>query len=52
MQVSKIATIALGLLAIFLGIIFESQNVAFMVGLAFAIAASTNFPILQQSRYY
>ena len=52
MQVSKIATIALGLLAIFLGIIFESQNVAFMVGLAFAIAASTNFPILLLSIYW
>ena len=52
MQVSKIATITLGLLAIFLGIIFESQNVAFMVGLAFAIAASTNFPILLLSIYW
>ena len=52
MQVSKIATIALGLLAIFLGIIFESQNVAFMVGLAFAIAASANFPILLLSIYW
>ena len=52
MQVSKIATVALGLLAIFLGIIFESQNVAFMVGLAFAIAASTNFPILLLSIYW
>lgn len=49
-QVSKIATVFLGLLAILLGIIFEGQNVAFMVGLAFAIAASTNFPILQIGR--
>ncbi len=52
MQVSKITTVALGLLARFLGIIFESQNVAFMVGLAFAIAASTNFPILLLSIYW
>ena len=36
----------LGVLAILLGIVFENQNVAFMVGLAFAIAASANFPVL------
>ena len=52
MKVSKIATIFLGVLAIFLGIIFEEQNVAFMVGLAFAIAATTNFPILILSIYW
>ena len=45
-RVSKFATIGLGILAIILGIVFEKQNVAFMVGLAFAIAASANFPIL------
>lgn len=45
-RVSKYATVALGILAIVLGIVFEKQNVAFMVGLAFAIAASANFPIL------
>lgn len=52
MRVSKIATIALGILAILLGIVFEKQNVAFMVGLAFAIAASANFPILLLSMYW
>ncbi|WP_366946309.1 cation acetate symporter [Nevskia sp.] len=45
-RVSKFATIGLGILAIVLGVVFEKQNVAFMVGLAFAIAASANFPIL------
>ena len=44
--VSKVSTIILGILAITLGIFFEGQNVAFMVGLAFAIAASANFPVL------
>ena len=44
--VSKISTIILGIIAIILGISFEGQNVAFMVGLAFAIAASANFPVL------
>jgi cation/acetate symporter len=52
MMISKVATVALGIVAIFLGIIFEKQNVAFMVGLAFAIAASTNFPILLLSIYW
>ncbi len=44
--VSKLSSVFIGVLAIFLGIFFEGQNVAFMVGLAFAVAASTNFPIL------
>ncbi|PNG25037.1 cation acetate symporter [Methylocella silvestris] len=52
MRVSKIATICLGLLAIVLGIIFEKQNVAFMVGLAFCIAASCNFPVLLLSMFW
>ncbi|QIK38453.1 cation acetate symporter [Caldichromatium japonicum] len=50
--VSKIATFALGLLAIGLGIAFESQNVAFMVGLAFAVAASANFPVLVSAIFW
>jgi cation/acetate symporter len=43
---AKIATVCLGALAILLGVVFKGQNVAFMVGLAFAIAASANFPAL------
>ncbi|CAM5187313.1 cation/acetate symporter ActP [Oligella ureolytica] len=46
MRISRLSTVALGILAILLGIVFENQNVAFMVGLAFAIAASSNFPVL------
>lgn len=45
-KVAKMATLLLGILAIVLGIAFKGQNVAFMVGLAFAIAASANFPAL------
>ncbi len=52
MRASRLATIALGILAIFLGIAFEKQNIAFMVGLAFAVAASANFPILFLSIYW
>ena len=46
MRISRLSTVALGILSLILGIIFENQNVAFMVGLAFAIAASSNFPVL------
>ncbi len=52
MRVSKLATIALGLIAIGLGILFEKQNVAFMVGVAFGIAAAANFPVLILSMYW
>ncbi len=50
--VSRISAISLGCIAILLGILFEKQNVAFMVGLAFAVAASANFPILFLSMYW
>ena len=46
LKVSRITTIALGIIAVALGIAFEKQNIAFMVSLAFAIAASANFPVL------
>jgi cation/acetate symporter len=46
LRVARYATIGLAILAIALGVVFEGQNVAYMVGLAFAIAASANFPAL------
>ena len=46
---SRIATLCLGVLAVLLGIVFEKQNIAFMVSLAFAVAASANFPVLFMS---
>lgn len=52
MKVSKVATVVLGIVAIIMGILFEQQNIAFVVGLAFAIAASANFPILFLSMYW
>jgi len=51
-RVSKIATICLGFVAIVLGILFEKQNIAFMVGLAFGVAAAANFPVLILSMYW
>jgi cation/acetate symporter len=49
LRVSKITTIVLGIVAVVLGIVFEKQNIAFMVSLAFAVAASANFPVLLMS---
>ena len=49
LKVSRITTLSLGVLAVVLGIAFEKQNIAFMVSLAFAIAASANFPVLFMS---
>ncbi|MDE2414230.1 MAG: cation acetate symporter [Comamonadaceae bacterium] len=46
LKVSRMTTLALGAIAVVLGILFEKQNIAFMVSLAFAIAASANFPAL------
>lgn len=46
LRVSRITTLCLGAVAVVLGIAFEKQNIAFMVSLAFAIAASANFPVL------
>ena len=52
LRVSKIASIFIGIAAIGLGIMFEKQNIAFMVGLTFGIAASANFPTLILSMYW
>ena len=49
LKVSRITTVVLGIVAVVLGIVFEKQNIAFMVSLAFAIAASANFPVLFMS---
>jgi cation/acetate symporter len=50
--VARLATVLLGALAIVLGVLFKGQNVAYMVGLAFAIAASANFPALVLSVFW
>jgi cation/acetate symporter len=49
LRVSKITTVCLGIFAVLLGIVFEKENVAFMVMLAFAVACSANFPVLFMS---
>jgi cation/acetate symporter len=52
LRVARVATFVLGLIAVLLGITFKGQNVAFMVSLAFAIAASANFPALVLSIFW
>lgn len=52
LRVARIATVALGVIAVILGITFKGQNVAFMVSLAFAIAASANFPAIVLSIFW
>ena len=51
-RVSKITVVIVGIVGVTLGIAFEQQNIAYMVGLAFGIAASANFPILFLSIYW
>jgi len=46
MRIARIATVGFGAIAVVLGMLFKGQNVAYMVGLAFAVAASANFPPL------
>lgn len=52
MHISRIATLVIGVLAILLGLTFESQNIAFLSGLVLAIAASVNFPVLFLSMFW
>jgi cation/acetate symporter len=52
LKVARLASVALGVCAIMLGIVFEGQNVAYMVGLTFSIAAAANFPALIMSIFW
>ena len=51
-KVSRIAAVVLGIAAIGLGILANGQNVAFLVALAFAVAASANLPTILYSLYW
>jgi len=51
-RVARIATLAIGIVAVLLGIAFEKQNIAYMVGLAFSISSSSNFPVLILALYW
>jgi len=51
-RVSKIASLALGVLAVVLGVMFEKHNLAFLTGLTLGIAAAANFPVLMLAMYW
>ena len=51
-RVSRITVVVLGIVSIILGILAMQQNVAFLVSLAFAIAASANLPTILYSLYW
>ena len=51
-KVARMATVAVGLLAIVLGLLAKDQNVAFLVALAFAIAASANLPVILYTLFW
>ena len=52
MRVSRITAVVLGIFAIGLGILANGQNVAFLVALAFAVAAAANLPTILYSLYW
>ncbi|MDX1875330.1 cation acetate symporter [Mycolicibacterium sp. 120266] len=51
-KVSRITAVVLGLVAIGLGILANGQNIAFLVALAFAVAAAANLPTIVYSLYW
>ena len=51
-KLSKLAAVFLGIIVALLSIAFKGQNIAYIVSLAMAIAASTNFPLLMLSMYW
>jgi cation/acetate symporter len=52
MRMSRRAAVVLGIVVAILGVLFEGQNIAYLVSLTLAIGASTNFPLLILSMYW
>jgi len=50
--VAKLTSVGVGVIAILTGLLFRGYNVAFLVGLAFAIAAATFFPVLMMGVWW
>jgi cation/acetate symporter len=48
----RVATVGVTIAAAALGIVFQGKNIAYMVGLAFTVAASANFPVLLLALYW
>ncbi|QID17356.1 sodium/solute symporter [Nitrogeniibacter mangrovi] len=52
LRVSRVCTLVLGVVSVVLGIAFQSQNVAYMIGLTFSVACSSTFPVLLLTLYW
>ncbi len=52
MRLTRITTIAIGIIAVILGILFQNENVAFIATMPMVVAASVNFPILFLSLFW
>ena len=52
LRVSRLSTVGLGAVAIFLGMLFEGQNIAYMISMVFVVTASANCPILLLGIYW
>ena len=52
MKAARIASIGVGIVAIIIGILAKGQNVAHLVGMAFAVAASSNLPAIILTLYW
>ncbi len=52
MKVARITVVVIGILAIVGGIFAQGQNIAFLVALAFAVAASANLPTILYSLFW
>jgi cation/acetate symporter len=52
LRVFRLATVLVTVVAVLLGIAFKGKNISFLVSLAFAVAASANFPVLLLSLYW
>ncbi|WP_405593023.1 cation acetate symporter [Streptomyces sp. NBC_01190] len=51
-RVARFAAVGIGAVAIVLSLFAQGQNIAFLVGLAFAVAASANLPALLYSLFW
>ena len=52
LQLTRITTVVIGVIAVILGILFQDENVAFIATMPMVVAASVNFPILFLSLYW
>lgn len=52
LRISRISAVVLGTIAIFLGMLFEGQNIAYMISMVFVVTASANCPILLAAIYW